>query len=104
MVSDFWDQVRNNVKWRIWKDLGYKEEIPLKAQADSLAMDLEQRKILVSSSSDQLRWGRNIEGNFNLKEAKRITLGCDYQNPDKVWEDLWQHVHWMKIKLFMWLV
>ena len=31
MVSDFWDHVRNNGKWRIWKDLGYKEESPLKA-------------------------------------------------------------------------
>ena len=82
MINDFWDQVRNNGKWRTLKDLGYKEESPLKAQANSLAMDLEQRKILVSSSSDQLRWGRNSEGNFNLKEAKRITSRLDIPNPD----------------------
>lgn len=55
MVSDFWDQVRDNGKWKMWKNLGYSEESPLKAQADSLALDLEKRKILVSSSSDQLR-------------------------------------------------
>ena len=70
MVSDLWDQVRNNGKWIIWKDLGYHEESPLKAQAVSLALDLEQKKILVSPSSNQLRWGRNTEGNFNFKEAK----------------------------------
>ena len=84
MVSDFWDQVRDNGKWRVWEDLGYSEESPLKAQADSLALDLEQRKIFVSSSSDQLRWGQNTEGTFNLKEAKRMAIGFDYQNPDQV--------------------
>ena len=31
MVNDFWDQVRNNRKWRICKDLGHNEESPLKA-------------------------------------------------------------------------
>lgn len=31
MVSDFWDKVRNNDKWRIWKDLGHNEDSPLKA-------------------------------------------------------------------------
>eukprot|EP00253_Pinus_taeda_P015992 PITA_15992 len=104
MVSDFWDQVRNNCKWRIWKDMGYSEESPLKAQIVSLALDLEQRKILVSYLSDQLRWGRNTEGNFNLKEVKRVALGFDYQNLDQIWKNLWWNPHWMKIKLFMWLV
>ena len=89
MVNGFWEQVRNYGKWKIWKDLGYREESPLKAQANSLAMVLEQRKILVSSSSDQLRWGRNTEGNFNLKEAKQIAIGCDYQNSNKACKDLW---------------
>ena len=104
MVSDFWDQVRNNGKWRIWKDLGYNEESPLKAQAGSLALALEQRKILVSSSSDQLRWGRNTKGKFNLKEAKQEVMGFNFVNPDQVWKKLWQNSQWMKIKLFSWLV
>lgn len=55
LVKDFWDQERNNDKWRTWKDLGYQEENPLKAQANSLAMELEQRRILVSKLLDQLR-------------------------------------------------
>lgn len=80
MVSDFWDQVRNNGKWRIWKDLGQSEDSPLKSQADSLAQDLEQRKILVSYLSNQLIWGRNTEGNFNLEEAKRIVTSLTTKN------------------------
>lgn len=69
MIKYFWDQERNNVKWRAWKDLGHNEESHLRAQADSLTQDLEHRRILVSSLPDQLRW-ENTEGNFNLKEAK----------------------------------
>ena len=101
MVSDFWDHVRDNGKWRMWKDLGYSEESPLKTQANSLALDLEQRKILVSSSSEQLRWGQNTKGTFNLKETKCMALCFDYPNPDQVWNELWQNSQWMKIKLFM---
>jgi len=72
MVNDFWDQVRNNGRWRIWKDLGHSQESPLKGQAYSLSQDLEHRRILVSSLPDQLRWGKKTEGNFNLKEAKQV--------------------------------
>ena len=78
MVSNFWDQGRNNGKWRIWGDLGHSEESPLKAQTDSLAQDSAQRKILVSSLSDQIRWGRNTEGKFSLKEAKRVVTRLNY--------------------------
>lgn len=77
---------------------------PLKAQAETLAGVLDQRTILTSTLSVQLRLGRNNGGNFNLKEAKRISIGLDLTNPDKIWKDLWQNSHWMKIKLFMWLV
>lgn len=82
----------------------YSEDSPLKAQAEALATILELRKILISTSSDQLRWGTNNEGNFNLKEAKKIALGLEFPNPDMVWKDLWKNQIWMKIKLFMWLM
>jgi len=65
---------------------------------------LEQRKILVSGGHDQLRWGNNNEGTFNLKEAKLILLELDSHSPDRIWKNLWRHQGWMKIKLFMWLV
>jgi len=89
MVSELWDQVGNNSKWRIWRDLGHNEESPLKAHAYSLAWDLEQRKILVSSLWDQLKWGRDTEGNFSLKEAKQVLTGLNYQNRDQVWKNIW---------------
>ena len=70
LVKDFWDQGRNKGKWRKWKDLGYSDENPLKTKAEALNQDLEDRRILVPSSPDQLRWGKNKEEKFNLKEAK----------------------------------
>ena len=84
MVSDFWNQVKNKGKWRIRKDLGHREDSPLKAHVDSLSRDLEERNILMSSLSDQLIWVRNTEGKFILKEAKRIFTGFNDQNPDQV--------------------
>jgi len=65
---------------------------------------VEQRKILVTGGQDQLRWGNNKEGTFNLKEAKGILLKLDSHVPDKIWQNLWRHQGWMKIKLFMRLV
>eukprot|EP00253_Pinus_taeda_P023753 PITA_23753 len=62
LVKDFWDQGRNNGKWRNCKDLGYSDESSLKAKADALTQDLEHRRVLVSSSPDQFIWGKNIEG------------------------------------------
>eukprot|EP00253_Pinus_taeda_P036326 PITA_36326 len=104
LVKDFWDQGRNNRKWRKWKDLGYSDENPLKTKAKALTQELEHRRILVSSSMDQLIWGKNTGGNFNLKEAKQEVTGFNFVNPDQVWKKLWQSPHWMKIKLFIWLV
>lgn len=43
----------------------------MKAMTEVLAKDLEQRRILVSSLPDQLRWGNNNEGNYNRKEAEQ---------------------------------
>ena len=93
MLRDFWDQERNNGKWRNWKDLGHSDESPLKAQADTLTQDIEHRRILVSSSLDQLRWGNNPEGDFKLKEAKLEVAGFNYLDPDHVWKKIWQSPH-----------
>ena len=58
----------------------------------------------MAEGQDQLRWGDNKEGTFNLKEAKNILLELDPLVPDKIWQNLWKHLGWMKIKLFMWVV
>jgi len=60
--------------------------------------------ILVTEGKDQLRWGNNSKGTFNLKEAKYILLGLESCILEKSWRQLWSHQGWMKIKLFMWLV
>ena len=65
----------------------------MKAMAEALIMDLNHKRILVSSSHDQLRWGKNNEGNFNLKEAKQAITGFNFVNADKVWKELWQTPH-----------
>ena len=103
-VNDFWDQGRSEGKGRIWKNLGYNHDSTLKTQAEALTTILEQRNILIVAALDQLRWGKNNEGNFNIKETKSIALGLDFPNPNRVWKDLWQNPHWMKIKLFVWMV
>ena len=51
-----------------------------------------------------MRWGNNNMGTFNLKEAKRKLLELDSLAPNRVWQNLWRHQGWMKIKFFMWLV
>jgi len=38
---------------------------------------LKQRMILVTEGQDQLRWGNNNKGTFNLKEAKGFLLEVD---------------------------
>eukprot|EP00253_Pinus_taeda_P013187 PITA_13187 len=103
-VSDYWDQTRNNGKWRIWKLPNYSERGMMHTQAIALNGLLAKRKILISTLEDQLIWGKNKAGLFTLKEAKRIDTGFNFPNTDKTWKELWDNPHWMKVKLFKWLV
>eukprot|EP00253_Pinus_taeda_P005771 PITA_05771 len=103
-VKDFWDQTNSEGKWRTWKNIHYTDDNPLKAKAEAQLIMLGQRKNLVSEGHDQHRWGKNNEGTFNLKQAKHKILELDSNVLDRVWQNLWRHQGWMKIKLFMWLV
>jgi len=69
----------------------YKEDNPLKTKANALMQIFEQRKILVKWGHDQLRWGNNNEGTFNLKEAKYKLLEMDSLAPDRISQNLWRH-------------
>jgi len=53
-------------------------------RAETLKRILDQRMILVIEGQDQLRWGNNKEGNFNIKEAKGILLGLECHAPDRI--------------------
>ena len=76
----------------------------LHTQATTLQGLLDKRQILNSNLNDQLRWGKNKTGLFNLKEAKRIDAGLNLPNTDKMWKEFWENPHWMKVNLFKWLV
>ena len=103
-VEDFWDQTNSVGKWRTWRKIDGREDKTLNNRVETLKRMLDQRMILVTEGQDQLRWGSNKEGNFNIKEAKCILFGLDSQATDRSWQKLWRHKGWMKIKLFMWLV
>jgi len=101
---DFWDNNQLMGKWRIWKNIDCRNNIHLKNKVEELKKMAEQRKILVSKGQDQLRWGNNQEGTFNLKESKGILLELNPQVLDKIWQKFWRYQGWMKIKIFMWSV
>eukprot|EP00253_Pinus_taeda_P010393 PITA_10393 len=76
-VKDLWNLPLDSRKWRNWRKIDCREDNPIKIKAEELMSMLKQRKILVTDGQDQLRWGLNKEGTFNIKEAKRIILNLD---------------------------
>jgi len=70
--------------------MDYRDGIPLKGKVDEPRNLVEQQRILVTEGHDQLRWGNNIEGSFNLKEAKCLLLKLDTQVPDRIWLNQWR--------------
>eukprot|EP00253_Pinus_taeda_P022159 PITA_22159 len=103
-VKDFWDLSQTPEKWRSWRNIECGEDSPLKIKAEALGDLLKKMMILKTKGKDQLRWGNNKQGAFNLKEAKGCLLGLNYSVPDKTWTHLWRQQGWMKINTFMWLV
>eukprot|EP00253_Pinus_taeda_P008440 PITA_08440 len=84
-VKDFWEHSHNTGKWRTWRKIDGREDRTLNSRGDTLKRILDQRMILVTEGQDQLRWGNNKEGNFNIKEAKGILLGLESQALDRTW-------------------
>jgi len=103
-VKYFQDDTHNNGKWRKWKNIECRNDGMLNTKVEALGKMLEQRMILVSEGQEQLRWGNNTKGIFNIKEAKSVLLELDSQAPKRNWLNIWRHKGWVKIKLFMWLV
>eukprot|EP00253_Pinus_taeda_P011657 PITA_11657 len=102
-VKDFLIHSNPTDKWRTWKNIECRNSSLLKTRAEELRKIVEKRKILVAEGQDQLRWGNNKEGTFILKEAKKHSP-LDPGVPNKIWQKLWRHQGWMKIKLYMWVV
>ena len=103
-VKDLSDISHIQGKWRSWRNIDYKDDNPITIEVEALRSLLKQRMILVTEQKDQLRWGNNKEGNFNIKEAKCLLLDPEPQAQNNTWQKLWKYKGWMKIKLFMWLV
>jgi len=59
------------------KKIESREDRILNSKDESLKRILDQRIILVTTRQDQLRWGSNKEGNFNIKEAKGLLLDLE---------------------------
>jgi hypothetical protein len=66
--------------------------------------ELGKRKIWFSDEEDQLIWGRENGGEFNIKVACHYIAGKDQENPKPHWERLWNYPQWTKIKMFKWLI
>lgn len=77
-------------KWRTWKKIDGREDSTLNSKAETLKRMMDQRMILVMAGNDQLRWGGNKEGNFNIKEEKGILLGLELQALVRIWQKLWE--------------
>lgn len=69
-----------------------------------LYKELQKRKIDKRRGSDQIRWGYDNSGNFNIKEASSIKRGDNNMPTDKKWVWLWTQGLWPKITLFIWLL
>lgn len=82
-VRDFLDLSQTPEKWRSWRNIECGENNTLKCKAKALGDFLKQRMILKTEGQDQLRWGNNKQGAFNLKKAKGFLLGLNYNVPDK---------------------
>lgn len=76
-VKDFCDPTQNSKKWRSWRKIDCRDDSPIKIKAEAMESLLKQRMILVTEGQDQLRWGNNNKGTFNLKEAKGFLLEVD---------------------------
>ena len=54
-----------------------------------LYKELQKRKIDKRRGPNQIRWGYDNYGNFNIKEASSIERGDSNMLVDKKWVQLW---------------
>ena len=56
-------------RWRTWDKLNPPNRDRIATLAEEVEEELGKRKIAISEEEDQLRWGRENGGEYNLKEA-----------------------------------
>jgi len=102
-VNDFWIPTQDRQSWRKWKttstELQITEEIDLIPWQECM----QSRKIPNKEGSDVLRWGHSTSGTFSVKEAYHLQGNPPNQNPDPIWNRVWQPFLWPKVSFFLWL-
>jgi hypothetical protein len=69
-IHHYW-KLRNGIdRWRTWDKLNPQNRDSIATLAKEVEEELGKRKIGILEDDDQLRWGRENGGEFNLKEAQ----------------------------------
>jgi hypothetical protein len=68
-IHHYWKQKNDHDRWRIWDKLNPQNRDQIATITEEVEEELGKRKIVVSEEEDQLRWGRENGGEFNVKEA-----------------------------------
>jgi hypothetical protein len=103
-VHHYWKQENDHDRWRIWDKLNPQNRDRIATIMKEVEEELGKRKIVVSEEEDQLRWGRNNGGEFNLKEARNYITDQNQEDPAQQWGKIWGNPQWPKIKMFKWIV
>jgi hypothetical protein len=103
-IHHYWKPRNDSDRWRTWDKLNPQNRDCIATLAKEVEEELGKRKIAVSEDEDQLRWGRENGGEFNLKEAWYYIVDQDQEDPTQQWGKIWSNPQWPKIKMFEWLV
>jgi hypothetical protein len=87
-IHHYWKQENDHDRWRIWDKLNPQNRDRIATITNEVEEELGKRKIVVLEE-DQLRWGRNNGGEFNLKEARNYITDQDQEYPVQQWGKIW---------------
>ena len=66
-IHHYWNPINDCERWRTWDKLNPPNRDCIATLAEEVEEELGKRKIAISKDEDQLRWGRENGGEFNLK-------------------------------------
>jgi hypothetical protein len=80
-IHHYWKPRNESDRWRTWDKLNTKNIDRIATLAKEVEEELGKRKIAISEDEDQLRWGRENGGEFNLKEARFYIMDQVQEDP-----------------------
>jgi hypothetical protein len=69
-INHYCNQRNGSVRWRIWDKRNPQNRHRITTLTKEVEEELGKRKITVSEEEEQLMWGRENGGEFNLKEVR----------------------------------